>query len=173
MPEMFTRVRHRTYSAALTVFRWLPAPVRRTLVRLGTPSFTVGAVCAIDHHGALLVLRQPHRHGWSLPGGLLERREPAAVAVVREVFEETHLRIEVGLPLTVKVNARVRRVDVIYRITVDSRPPARAGGEATEVQWLRPEEIVPTADGPTREILELLAHVTVQGAADGRVVTEP
>lgn len=170
MPEFLFRVRRHTYTAVLTVFRWLPAPVRRTLVRLGTPRFTVGAVCAIDHGGALLVLRQPHRRGWSLPGGLLERGEPAAEAVVREVFEETHLQVEVGLPLTVKVNARVRRVDVIYRICVDSRPPARAGGEATEARWLRPEEIMPTADGPTREILEILAHATVQGSADGRVV---
>lgn len=173
MPEILAKAQRRAYSAVLTVFRWLPAPVRRTLVRMGTPSFTVGAVCAIDHDGALLVLRQPHRHGWSLPGGLLERREPAAEAVVREVFEETHLRVEVGVPLTVKVNARVRRVDVIYRITVDTRPDARAGGEATEVQWLRPDEITPTADGPTREVLELLARATKHGATHGRVLTEP
>jgi ADP-ribose pyrophosphatase YjhB (NUDIX family) len=173
MPEILANTRRRTYSAALTVFRWLPAPLRRTLVRLGTPGFTVGAVCVIDHDGALLVLRQPHRHGWSLPGGLLERREPAAEAVVREVFEETHLRVDVGVPLTVKVNARVRRVDVIYRIAVDTRPEARAGGEATEVRWLRPDQIMPTADGPTREILELLDRVAEHGATDGRVRTEP
>jgi 8-oxo-dGTP diphosphatase len=172
MPEILAKAQRRAYTAVLTVFRWLPAPVRRTIVRLGTPSFTVGAVCVIDHGGALLVLQQPHRPGWSLPGGLLERGEPAAEAVVREVFEETHLRVEVGVPLTVKVNARVRRVDVIYRILVDGRPEARAGGEATDVGWLRPDEIMPTADGPTREILELLARVTERGAAEGRVLSE-
>jgi 8-oxo-dGTP diphosphatase len=173
MPEILSKAQRRAYTAVLTVFRWLPAPVRRTIVRLGTPSFTVGAVCVIDHDRALLVLRQPHRHGWSLPGGLLERGEPAAEAVVREVFEETHLRVEVGVPLTVKVNARVRRVDVIYRIVVDRRPDARAGGEATDVGWLHPDEIMPTADGPTREILELLARVTERGAAEGRVLSAP
>jgi ADP-ribose pyrophosphatase YjhB (NUDIX family) len=173
MPDILATVRRRAYAAALTVFRWLPAPVRRGVVRVGTPGFTVGAVCAIDHDGALLVLRQPHRHGWTLPGGLLERGESAADAVVRELHEETQLSIEVGVPLTVKVNARVRRVDVVFRIAVDSRPDARPGGEATEVRWLLPDEVLPTADEPTREILALLARATQPGAAEGRVVAGP
>jgi ADP-ribose pyrophosphatase YjhB (NUDIX family) len=170
MPEILTEVRRRAYAIVLTIFRWLPPPVRRGLVRAGTPSFTVGAVCAIEHHGSLLMLRQPHRPGWTLPGGLLERGETAAEAVVREVFEETHLRVEVGVPLTVKVNPRVRRVDVVFHIAVDSRPDARAGGEATDARWLRPEEVAPTADGPTREVLDLLARATAGGATDGRVL---
>lgn len=172
MPQILTEARRRAYAVVLTIFRWLPPPVRRGLVRAGTPSFTVGAVCAIDHDGALLVLRQPHRPGWTLPGGLLERGESASAAVVRELFEETHLRVEVGVPLTVKVNARVRRVDVIYRIAVDRRPDARPGGEATDVSWMRPEEILPTADGPTREVLALLARVTTPGAAQGCILED-
>jgi ADP-ribose pyrophosphatase YjhB (NUDIX family) len=170
MPDFITRLLRLAYAVVLTLFRWLPAPLRRALVRAGTPSFTVGAVCVIEHDGALLMLRQPHRQGWSLPGGLLERGERTGEAVVREAFEETGLTIEVGVPLTVQVNPYVRRVDVIYRITVDSRPPVRAGGEARQVRWLRPDEILPTADGPTREILELLDRATVPGAAEGRVV---
>lgn len=160
----------RAYALALTAFRYLPPPLRRTLVRLGTPGFTVGAVCAIDHEGALLVLRQPHRYGWTLPGGLLERGETAAQAVVREIREETHLRIEVGAPLTVKVNPRVRRVDVIFRIAVEQRPAARPGGEASEVAWMTPDEVLPTADDPTREVLALLARVSGPGGHQGRVV---
>lgn len=173
MPEILMAARARIYAVALTVFRYLPPPVRRGLVRAGTPGFTVGAVCAIEHEGALLVLRQPHRYGWTLPGGLLERGETAADAVVRELHEETHLRIEVGVPLTVKVNPRVRRVDVVYRIVVDSRPPARPGGEATDVAWLRPDEVLPTADGPTREVLGLLARAVQPGSDLGRIVEAP
>lgn len=164
------RLRKRVYSAALTVFRWLPPPVRRVLVRSGTPSFTVGAVCIIDHDGDFLVLRQPHRPGWSLPGGLLDRGESAAEAVVREVREETGLCVEVGVPLTVQVNGRVRRVDVIYRITVDSRPPVTAGGEASEARWLPPARVLDGADAPTREILDLLTRADRRDARDGRIV---
>lgn len=170
MPELFSVVRRRAYSAALTVFRVLPGPVRRGLVRAGTPGFTVGAVCAIEHDGMLLMLRQPHRHGWTLPGGLLERGETAAEAVVRELREETHLDIEVGVPLTVGVHPGVRRVDVVFRIAVDERPPVRAGGEASEVRWIHPDEMADTADAPTREILVLLQRALRPGGADGRIL---
>jgi ADP-ribose pyrophosphatase YjhB (NUDIX family) len=164
------RFQHRAYVVLLTVFRWLPAVVRRTLVRAGTPGFTVGAVCAIDHDGSYLVLRQPHRPGWSLPGGLLSRGESAAEGVEREVHEETGLRVEVGLPLSVQVSGRVRRVDVIYRIRVDDRPEVTAGGEATAARWLPPGQIVRGADDPTREILDLLARADAPGATDGRLL---
>lgn len=167
LPDRLTK---RVYAVALTVFRWLPPPVRRALVRSGTPSFTVGAVCVIDHEGHYLVLRQPHRPGWSLPGGLLDRGESAAEAVTREVREETGLDVEVGIPLSVQVNGSVRRVDVIYRITVDSRPAVTAGGEASEAGWLPHDRVLHGADGPTREILDLLARADARDAADGRIV---
>src|SRR5690348_15413586 len=113
------------YLLALRIFRRLPAPVRRTLVRAGTPSFTVGAVCLLQRQDRLLMLRQPHRVGWSLPGGLLDRGETAAQAVVREVREEIGLDIEVGRPVTVVVDSPLRRVDVIYRVYADSDVVAR------------------------------------------------
>lgn len=165
-----TGVSKRAYTIALTVFRWLPAPVRRLLVRAGTPSFTVGAVCMIDHNGTYLVLRQPHRPGWSLPGGLCDRGESAEQAVTREVREETGLRIEVGLPVSVKVNGRVRRVDVVYRIRVGDRPDVVTGGEATEARWLPPAQALDGADAPTREVFDLLARADVDGATEGRIL---
>ncbi len=165
-----TGLRKRTYTVVLTVFRWLPGAFRRMLVRAGTPSFTVGAVCVIDHGGTYLVLRQPHRHGWSLPGGLCDRGESAAQAVVREVREETGLRVDVGLPISVGVNGLVRRVDVIYRIRVDRRPDVTTGGEALEARWLPPAQVLDGADDPTREILHLLARADVSGATDGRIL---
>jgi ADP-ribose pyrophosphatase YjhB (NUDIX family) len=165
-------VRRRLYTAALVVFRHLPAPVRRALVRAGTPGFTVGAVCVLEHQGEVLVLRQPHRTGWSLPGGLLDRGEDPRAGVEREVREETGLRIEVGLPVATQVNAHLRRVDVIYRLRVAERPLVRPGGEAQRAEWLRPEEVGADADGSTREILALLARAGAPGAHDGTVLAQ-
>lgn len=165
-------LRRRGYTAALVAFRRTPAPLRRTIVRAGTPGFTVGAVVAIEHGDRVLFLRQPHRDGWSLPGGLLDRGERAADAVVREVFEETGLRIEVGMPLTCQVNARVRRVDVIFRLAVDVEPGVRVGGEAKDHRWLRLDE-VPEADAPTMEILDLLRRSRDPGESTGRLVSGP
>lgn len=169
MPGLVATVRRRGYTAALLAFRRTPAPLRRAVVRAATPGFTVGAVVAITHADRTLFLRQPHRDGWSLPGGLLDRGESAGEAVVREVREETGLRIEVGVPLTCQVNSPLRRVDVIYRLEVDHEPEVRVGGEAKDHAWFRWDEI-PDADGPTREIVALLQAAASPGAAEGRLL---
>lgn len=158
------------YLFALRVFRRLPAPLRRTAVRLGTPGFTVGAVCLLERDGRLLMLRQPHRTGWSLPGGLLSRGENSADAVAREVQEETGLRIEVGRPVTVVVDSPLRRVDVVYRVQVHGDVGERVGGEATTARWLAPET-VDEMDGPTRQILDAARDVADPSGYAGRVLS--
>lgn len=158
------------YGLALRVFRRLPTPVRRGLVRAGTPSFTVGAVCAIVCDGQVLALRQPHRAGWSLPGGLLDRGEDAVAAVRRELHEETGLAVEVGTPVVTHVDGAARRVDVVFRVEVEQPFDVQAGGEAQQARWI-PLEQLAEGDRPTRDILRALQAVS--GPDDpyaGRVV---
>lgn len=169
--SLLATLRRRGYTASLMAFRKMPAPVRRGLVRSVTPGFTVGAVCAIEHEDAVLFLRQPHRAGWSLPGGLLARGERPDDGVRREVREETALEVRVGLPVTVQVNPSLRRVDVIYRIRVGSRPGVRVGGEAKDYRWLPPSELE-EADASTREILDVLARTTDPQAYSGTVLPQ-
>jgi ADP-ribose pyrophosphatase YjhB (NUDIX family) len=157
------------YLFALRVFRRLPAPLRRTAVRLGTPGFTVGAVCLLERDGTLLMLRQPHRQGWSLPGGLRARGENAAKAVIREVREETGLRIEVGRPVTVVVDSPLRRVDVVFRVHVQGHVGEKVGGEATTARWLAPADI-DDMDAPTRQILDAAMDVADPSGYAGRVL---
>ena len=158
--------RRRLYPVALRVFRRLPPPVRRTLVRLGTPGYTVGAVAVIEHEGEVLFLRQPHRVGWSLPGGLLDSGETARVGLEREVAEETGLKVKVSMPLTVQVNSRLRRVDVIFHVPIDRRPEVTPGGEAEGHRWIAPNQ-VPEMDASTREILDVFAAVGRPGGQAG------
>jgi ADP-ribose pyrophosphatase YjhB (NUDIX family) len=158
------------YLTALRLFRRLPAPVRRGVVRAGTPGFTVGAVCLLERDGRLLMLRQPHREGWSLPGGLLSRGESAADAVQRELVEEIGVRVLVGRPITVVVDSPLRRVDVIFRVEVTGDIGERVGGEATSARWLDPNEIV-EVDAPTRQILEAAAAVRDGSGYAGRLLS--
>ncbi|HET8600149.1 MAG TPA: NUDIX domain-containing protein [Segeticoccus sp.] len=155
--SLFATVRRKAYTASLLAFRALPGVVRRFLVRLVTPGYTVGAVCAIEHEGRVLFLRQPHRTGWSLPGGLLEHGETPAEGVVREIREETQLRVEVGEPVATEVHPDVGRVDVIFRVRVDQRPDVQVGGEAKAFRWMHPSE-VPEVDESTEMILDALAR---------------
>lgn len=49
--------------------------------------------CLIIDNGKVLLLKKP-RHGWyAMPGGKMERNETIQEAVIREVYEETGLRI--------------------------------------------------------------------------------
>ena len=100
----------------LQLWRRVPRPFRRWIVRLVAPSFTVGAACVIERDdGALLLVRVVYRDGWGLPGGLINRREDIDACARREVREETGLVVDlVGEPAVV-VDARPQRIDVVYK----------------------------------------------------------
>lgn len=56
-------------------------------------TITSGAV-VINNQNQILLKKDPKR-GWELPGGLVEKKETFEEAVVREVKEETGLKIEI------------------------------------------------------------------------------
>jgi 8-oxo-dGTP pyrophosphatase MutT (NUDIX family) len=130
----------------LRVFRMFPRRLRRQVVRVLAPSFTLGAICVIERDdGAILLVRQVYRRGWGLPGGLMQRREGIEDCARREVEEEVGLPIElVGEPGVV-VDPVPRRIDIVYRARVrlgcypaGARP---ASPEIAEVRWFSPEEL--------------------------------
>jgi 8-oxo-dGTP diphosphatase len=143
--------------AAMVAFRVMPAPLRRAAVRAGTPSYTVGAVALLRHDdGRVLFVDQRHSGGWALPGGLLRRGECPDDAVVREVEEEVGVRLAgADLPVPVAaVNARVRRVDLVYVMPapVGADPHQEDEAEVRRVGWF-PLDRLPDVSDPTREIL--------------------
>lgn len=150
-------LRRKAATAALVVFRRLPGPLKRGLVRAGTPNYTIGAVCALEHEGQVLMLSQPHRGGWSLPGGLLDHGESPAEGVEREVREETGLSIDPGDPVTYGVHPHSQSVDVVFRVVLESRPALRLSAEARRSRWCDPTQAA-EFDRETRQILDALAR---------------
>ncbi len=123
------QVIRRPYKMALSLYRRLPRFLRLFIIRRVAPGHTVGALCLVEHEGRLLMLNQLHRRGWTFPGGLLNRGEDARTAVIREVEEETGLRIDVELPFAIVVDASSRRVDILYWVQAETETLVRASGE--------------------------------------------
>jgi 8-oxo-dGTP diphosphatase len=113
------------------------------------PLVGVGAV--IVHEGRVLLVKrgsEPLKGHWSIPGGLLELGETLRQGAVREAREETGLVVEAGEVLEAfdsiftDPDGRTRYhyvlLDFLCRI---SGGELRAGGDADEVRWARPEEL--------------------------------
>lgn len=162
----------RTRRLALRTYAALPEWVRLQLVRRLTPDYTVGALCFVECGGRVLMLRQHHREGWTLPGGLLDRGEGAADAVRRELHEETGLNIAPGEPLTCVVDPTTQRVDVLFRIPVTQRPDVVPRSEAIEAAWLLPSELG-EVDTSTRQAFAASLRVQQADARTGRLAGRP
>jgi ADP-ribose pyrophosphatase YjhB (NUDIX family) len=82
----------------LKIWRVLPLWLQMVLSRIIRPLFQVfsAAILFDEQHRIFLVkLTYQRFHPWGLPGGGLEYGESAEDAVVREVWEETGLNVEI------------------------------------------------------------------------------
>jgi 8-oxo-dGTP pyrophosphatase MutT (NUDIX family) len=126
--------------------------MRHRLARLISPKYLVGAVTIIRDSdtadGPLLLLRQPPNRGWSLPAGLLKKREEPAVGAARELFEEAGVRLDPAELTAGTPNAIVHTVGVVDTIWFGSVPASRTtlrvdGGEVLEAAWFPIDDLPP------------------------------
>jgi mutator protein MutT len=111
------------------------------------PLMGVGAV--VVNEGRVLLVRrgtEPMKGHWSLPGGLVELGESLQAAVVREVLEETGLKVEV-VELTELLDRIYREGERIrYHYVIADYLCRVAGGQlqaasdAEAVRWVEREE---------------------------------
>lgn len=141
----------------MRVFRRLPRPVRRLVVRAMTPSYTVGAVAVLSRpDGRLAFVQQRHSPGWALPGGLMDKGESPAECLARELMEELGVELDpAALPVPfASVNSHVRRVDVVFRVDAPAGT-VLVGADGIEVSrtgWFALDAL-PELSEPTYEIL--------------------
>ena len=113
----------------------------------------VGAVVH-DGLGRLLLIRRGHAPSaglWSVPGGRMEAGESEAEAVVREVAEETGLRVR---PERVLGRVRIDGDGVVFTVTdwacalADPDPRPVAGDDAADVVFVDAAELARLAMAP-------------------------
>jgi 8-oxo-dGTP pyrophosphatase MutT (NUDIX family) len=155
---------NRARALFFAVFYRLPGRWRHRLARLGSAKYILGAVVlvrAADPEGPerLLLVRQPPGRAWSLPAGLLKRREPAREAAARELLEETGIRVDLDALIPGTPSAVVHHyggwVDVVFETRVPGEVPlVPDGAEIIEVAWHPVDELPPLTTPAAR----LLAH---------------
>jgi 8-oxo-dGTP diphosphatase len=154
----------------LQLWRRVPPIVRRWVVRLMAPSFTVGAACVIERgDGSILLVRVVYREGWGLPGGLIKRWEDVTRCAQREVREEVGLDIDLVGPPSVVVDSRPQRIDVIFRARLSSGQ-GHADVTASSVE-IREARWFPADDLPRLQHEAVTALMALGSSAAGGVAT--
>jgi len=148
-------------------FGHLPSRARRFVIRWASPTWTAGAVAILERDdGRWLMVSPVYRKGWSLPGGLIDRGEDPATAVIREFAEELGITIAVTGDPWIVYDSVMRRVDAVFRAELVDNTDLDAirvqTPELDGVGWFEPS--APPALGPEAEdALTLHSAVTSGG----------
>jgi ADP-ribose pyrophosphatase YjhB (NUDIX family) len=125
-----------------------------------------------DEDGRLLLVHKIDNDFWALPGGAMELGESVADAAVREVEEETGVKIELtGLVGIYTDPGHVMAYDdgevrqefsVCFHARVITGQPRQDGTETKAAKWVEPSEIVTLNIHPSmrRRIVDALADRT-------------
>ncbi|MFI9307930.1 NUDIX hydrolase [Streptomyces triculaminicus] len=106
-----------------------------------TPLHSVSVAGAVVREdGRLLAIRRADNGTWELPGGVLELAEAPEEGVIREVFEETGIHVEVDELTGVYKNTSRGVVALVFRCK-PSGGFERTSDESTAVEWLMPDQV--------------------------------
>ena len=109
------------------------------------PGDVRAAGAVVLRKGRVLLVHRPAYDDWSFPKGKLDRGETTVAAAVREVEEETGLRVRLGVPLSRQsylTAARTKVVDYwVGRVVGDHDVSGYlANAEIDEVAWVDVEK---------------------------------
>lgn len=128
------------------------------------PAHPLAAVGAVIWDGARVLLerrgRPPAQGSWALPGGLIDVGETVEAAVQREVREECGIEVTVGPilgvfePIHRDSDGRIRyHYVVIDYLAYYLSGVVRAGDDADELCWVKPEDLAAYALTPATQAM--------------------
>lgn len=115
------------------------------------------AALIVQDDRVLLVRRsmQPERGKWTLPAGFVDADEDPAEAAVREVFEETHLEVEIEGLLDViygKEHPNGASIVILYKAKIRGGN-LQPGDDVDAVDFYDPADLPPLGFEATRRAL--------------------
>ncbi|MBB0246172.1 NUDIX domain-containing protein [Streptomyces alkaliphilus] len=121
---------------------------------------SVAGVIIDDAERALLIKRRDNGH-WEPPGGVVEPGETITDALVREVLEETGIKISPDAALTgVYKNMVGLIVSMVFRCEAINGVPT-TGEETRALRWVTREEVAGMADEAYAiRVLDAMDHRT-------------
>ena len=105
-----------------------------------------------NQEGELLVAvraKEPAKGTFDLPGGFVDLGETAEDALIREIFEETGLKVSNPVYLFSIPNIypysglEIHTVDMFFEVKVDKTVPIRAADDVLELIWMKRKDINP------------------------------
>lgn len=144
----------------------------RPVVGVGALIFDGGRVLLVERG------KEPLRGYWSLPGGAVECGERLEEALVREVLEETNLRVETGPIATIfeRVMPDASGACEYHYVLIDfyctiKGGELRAGSDSSRAEWFDFDALaaLPVTAG-TRQVIE---SCRASGCATHPFVTRP
>lgn len=115
-----------------------------------------GAV--VNDEGKLLAIQRADNLHWEPPGGLVEPGETLTETLIREVLEETGVRVEPGRLTGVYQNMQRDIVALVFRCAPLSGE-LTTSDEAHSIRWLTPEEVAANMDEAYAvRLLDALEH---------------
>ncbi len=137
------------------------------------PGEVRAAGAVVLRKGRVLLVHRPAYGDWSFPKGKLNRGESVAAASVREVAEETGLRIRLGVPLARQSypnGSHTKLVDYwVGRVVGDHDVSGyRVNSEIDEVEWVKVEKAAKRLS--YRRDRDTLAEALVTGKATRALV---
>lgn len=141
------------------IFRYAAAHIRALLFS----PVDLGVVGLVEQGGRFVLVRHSYKEGWMLPGGAVNRGEPPADAILRELQEEIGLTRSAP-PQLVGVYTRklglTTNIILLYRVR-EARFVFRPSWEIREIRMADPADPPPgTHPGTCRRFLELMGEAS-------------
>lgn len=134
------------HAVLLRIFGALPRFARARIVRILYPTFTAGTAVILQRpDGRVLLVTQSYSRDWSLPGGLMDKKESPGETAGREVMEELGVLVDLDgeHPIPIRSTQRVHFTFVFHAEVSDAVADAAKSTsvEITGVEWFHPDTL--------------------------------